>query len=248
MRLLRSDPHALTGVYALDAVDEAERARFERHLRRCQSCDHEVRGLRESAARLALAVVTAPPQTMKAGVLAAVASTRQLPPEVGHQAPPLLSAGARWTRLAAVPLAVACLAVAIVLGVLLGVSRHQLGTATARQREIAAVLTAPGARLVRVPTTVGGSASVVVAPHLHQFVFAASGLPALADRHVYELWIMEPDGRATRVALLPAANRGRTPPVLAAGLAADDRVGVTVEPVGGTSKPTTAPIVVIPPA
>jgi anti-sigma-K factor RskA len=34
-------------------------------------------------------------------------------------------------------------------------------------------------------------------------------------------------------------------PVLASGVAADDKVGVTVEPAGGTSSPTTTPIVVL---
>ncbi|MCW2906309.1 MAG: hypothetical protein JWL68_1098, partial [Actinomycetia bacterium] len=42
----------------------------------------------------------------------------------------------------------------------------------------------------------------------------------------------------------PAA--GRTAPLLAAGLAAGDAVALTVEPAGGTSHPTTTPIVVVP--
>ena len=58
MALLRSGQHTLTGVYALDALDtDAEVARFERHLSRCDSCAGEVRGFRETAARLARAVV-----------------------------------------------------------------------------------------------------------------------------------------------------------------------------------------------
>ena len=55
---LRGDRHALSGVYALDALDTAaEAARFERHLSRCQACASEVRGFRDTATRLALAVV-----------------------------------------------------------------------------------------------------------------------------------------------------------------------------------------------
>jgi anti-sigma-K factor RskA len=38
------------------------------------------------------------------------------------------------------------------------------------------------------------------------------------------------------------------PPVLASGLLAGDKIGVTVEPAGGTAQPTTSPIVVIPTA
>ncbi len=33
-----SDIHHLTGAYALDAVDDIERARFEQHLAECEDC------------------------------------------------------------------------------------------------------------------------------------------------------------------------------------------------------------------
>ena len=48
MKLLRHDLHALTGVYALDAIDGSERDRFEHHLLHCQPCENEVRGLQET--------------------------------------------------------------------------------------------------------------------------------------------------------------------------------------------------------
>ncbi len=83
MKLLRHDLHTLTGAYALDAIDGTERERFEHHLNRCQSCGQEVRGLQETATRLALAVARVPPPGFKAAVLAgggaAPASTRRWP-------------------------------------------------------------------------------------------------------------------------------------------------------------------------
>jgi anti-sigma-K factor RskA len=246
MKLLRHDLHTFTGAYALDAIDGSERERFEHHLVRCQPCEHEVRGLQDTATRLAQAVAARPPEQMKARVLAAVAVTRQLPPV--PDARPLPAPRAGWTRRLAMPAAAACLAVAIVLGVLLGISRHQLSTERAEQRAIAAVLTSPDARLVRAPTSVGGVATVVVDAHLHRFVFTTAGLPALADARVYQLWVMGPGGSATSAGLLTTAGNGQTAPVLATGLAPGDRVGVTVEPAGGTTKPTTTPIVVISPA
>jgi anti-sigma-K factor RskA len=51
--------------------------------------------------------------------------------------------------------------------------------------------------------------------------------------------------RIRRAGLLPAPTAGRTAPVLASGLITGDSVGVTVEPAGGTSQPTTSPIVVM---
>ncbi len=243
MKLLRHELHTLTGAYALDAIQGPERERFEHHLQRCQSCGHEVTGLQDTATRLALAVASPPPDQMKQAVLAAVARTRQLSPVADSRPLPAPSPG--WARRLAVPVAAACLAVAIALGVLLGVTRHELNSVKSQQRAIAAVLTAPDARLVTRPTSLGGTATVVVADHLRKLIFTSSGLPALAGSKVYQLWIMGPRGSATSVGLLAGLANGRTSPVLASGLVPGDRVGVTVEPAGGTKRPTTTPIVVI---
>lgn len=243
MKLLRHDLHTLTGSYALDALDSAERDRYEHHLQRCLPCGNEVRGLQETATRLALAVTSPAPEEMKARVMAAVARTRQLPPVPDQR--PLPTAPPGWWRRLAGPVAATCLAAAIVLAVLLGVSRHQLDAQTAQQREIAAVLTAPGAELVTAKTSVGGAATVVVAARLHKLIFTSNGLPALSDSRVYQLWVLGPHGTATSAGLLAEVADGKTVPQLAAGLAPGDQVGVTVEPAGGTTKPTTTPIVVI---
>ncbi|MFY9999572.1 MAG: zf-HC2 domain-containing protein, partial [Trebonia sp.] len=48
----RRDLHVLAGAYALDALDDAERDRFERHLRGCQACQNVVRGFAATAAAL----------------------------------------------------------------------------------------------------------------------------------------------------------------------------------------------------
>jgi hypothetical protein len=72
--------HTLTGSYVLDAVETPERERFERHLRRCPSCLTEVGGLRETAARLAMAAAAQPPAPLREQVLAMAARTRQLHP------------------------------------------------------------------------------------------------------------------------------------------------------------------------
>ena len=81
-----SDIHKLTGAYALDAVDDIERARFEQHLATCEDCRAEVAELRETAALLADDVaVTAP------------ASLRELRP-LRHLAGPASPARGRVTR------------------------------------------------------------------------------------------------------------------------------------------------------
>jgi anti-sigma-K factor RskA len=67
-------PHALAGPYALDALDAAERARYERHLRRCATCPAEVRGFAAVAASLGVAAAATPPPALKGRVLADVAA------------------------------------------------------------------------------------------------------------------------------------------------------------------------------
>lgn len=68
--LSRGNGHALAGPYALDALDAAERARFERHLRRCATCPAEVHGFAAVAASLGLAAASTPPVALKGRVLA----------------------------------------------------------------------------------------------------------------------------------------------------------------------------------
>ena len=40
--MTRPDIHALCGAYAVDAVDDLERAAFDRHLADCEACAAEV--------------------------------------------------------------------------------------------------------------------------------------------------------------------------------------------------------------
>jgi anti-sigma-K factor RskA len=243
VKLLRHDLHTLTGAYALDAVDDAERDRFEHHLHRCQPCSHEVRGLHETAARMAMAVAQAPPAGLRERVLTAAARTRQLPPVTDVR--PLPQPRSKWLPRLAVGLAAAGLAVVIALGISLAAARRQLDDARAQQRAVAAVLNSPGVRILTGRTSLGGTATVLVSRREQKLVFTAAGLPKLPSAKVYQLWLLGPP-RTRSAGLLPLPSGGSTAPLLASGLARGDSVGVTVEPAGGSAQPTTTPIVVIP--
>ena len=243
----RRDLHALVGAYALDALDGAERDRFERHLRGCRACESEVRGFAATAAALAMAAAAEPPSGLKQRVLAAAAVTRQSPPTVAKAAArrrPHTSAPRRaWLPRLALSAAAAGLVAAAALGGVTVWTQHQLTTAQAENQAIAAVLAAPDAQIASARTSAGGIATVVASHSAGSIVFTSAGLQALPPSKVYELWFL---GKTARPAgLLPPARAGRTAPVLAAGLAVGDKVGVTVEPAGGSSSPTTTPIVVL---
>ncbi|MEW1952010.1 anti-sigma factor [Terrabacter sp. NPDC080008] len=79
---MSDDIHALSGAYAVDALDDAERARFERHLAHCSACQAEVDSLVAAASELSVLTEVAPPASLRAKVLAEIATVRPLPPLV----------------------------------------------------------------------------------------------------------------------------------------------------------------------
>ena len=132
-------------------------------------------------------------------------------------------------------------AAAVTLGVIQVSTQDRLNTVQAQNQAIATVLAAPDAMLTSATSSVGGTATVVLSHAEQKIVFTSSGLPALPSSEVYQLWLIGPV-HVRSAGLLAEASNGKTTPVLASGLQADDKVGVTVEPAGGTSSPTTTPI------
>ena len=82
---MSSDIHALSGAYAVDALDDTERAEFERHLASCASCRAEVQSFRETTAIMAEAEAEqTPPESLRANVLAGISQVRPFPPETAE--------------------------------------------------------------------------------------------------------------------------------------------------------------------
>src|SRR5262249_56267716 len=80
MRLRRTDPHTLAGAYALDALGEADREKFERHLLGCEACHAEAASLRDAAGWLAEPAPAVPPPPLPGQVLAPAAPPPHPPP------------------------------------------------------------------------------------------------------------------------------------------------------------------------
>jgi anti-sigma-K factor RskA len=245
------DAHTLAGAYAMDAISEQDRVRFERHLAGCQECTQEIASLREATARLGAATAVPPPPGLKERVMAAAAVTRQQPPataepDISARAGAVARTGA-WLRSLAWPgrlavaaaavAAVAVLAIAVVFGVSNGGIRQQLSQAQASSQQIATVLTAKDARMMTGPVVGGGTATIVMSHTQHALVFTAAGLHTLPDSHGYELWLIGPAGTRP-VGMLPPGSHGMTGPVIASGLRQGDHLALTAEPAGGTTQPT----------
>ena len=247
MRLFSRRVHELAGAYALDALDDAERERYERHLRDCPACAEDVRRMTSTATALAMAVAAEPPAGLRERVLAAAATTPQLPPlppaaaRHRHGRPVTRSA---WFPRLALGVAAVGVAAAVVLAVVTVSTQRRLDNVQTQNQAIAAVLSARDAQITSAAVTGGGTATVVSSFAQHTMIFTSSGLPKLANAKVYELWFLS-TGSARPAGLLPQPTDGKTAPVLADGLSSTDKVGMTVEPAGGTSSPTTTPILVM---
>jgi anti-sigma-K factor RskA len=255
----REDPHTLAGPYALNALPPRDRDRFERHLAACPACAEEVRGLRETAARLAAATAVSPSPRLRERVLAEVARTRQLPPAPagGSRRSPRQARWAAavrrraraarqpWSRPLAVATSAVLLAAAVVFGSMALIAQNRLSQAQTRDHMLAAVLTAPDAKMMSARVTGGGTATIVMSHKEHALAFSSAGLPGLPAGKAYELWLMGPPG-ARSAAMLPRPTHGMTSPVIATGLRAGDEIELTVEPSGGAPAPTTSPLLLMP--
>jgi anti-sigma factor RsiW len=268
MRRRTAALHTLVGAYVMDAVPEPDRVAFERHLGGCPACRDEVRGLREATARLASASAIEPRPELREQTLQAAARLRQSPPLVAAQEPgtgrrarltrglklpargasagarPFRSGGLNVLAAAAVALVVVFAGAAIGLGLHFGSMQNRLSAAEERDHAIAAVLTAKDAVMHTAPVTTGGTATVVMSHREHSLVFIASKLSALPASRGYELWLMGPSGDRA-AGMLPPERGGMSGPMVVSGLRAGDRVGLTIEPAGGSRQPTTAAIVLV---
>ncbi|WP_432042835.1 anti-sigma factor [Streptomyces cadmiisoli] len=252
----RDDLHSLAAPYALDALEGDERRRFEKHLARCERCAAEVRALSEDAVRLARSTAAPAPAALRERVLAAVRTTPQdpaparghapaLPAHVWGTQPPPSSSRTRTPRMRPllVPFATATAAAALVVASLFAVqanrTQEQLNAERDRSREIAEVLAAPDARATTGRDGDGGTIGVVASASAGRAVVTLSGYDDPPDDRVHQLWLMRPRAQPRSLGLF----EGDTP-LVASGLGPSaSSLAVTVEPDGGSPRPTSQPLV-----
>lgn len=227
-----TDIHSFTGAYVLNAIDDLDRARFDRHLAECPACAAEVAELTETIGALTAASAEAPPAGLRAAVLARAAATPQLPRQA-QRAP--RRGAAQWRRwLVAAAAAVVLVGAGAIGYVIADHSRSGGGQATAETRRIAAVLAAPDARMQSVAAG-GGRVTVVTAASLNDAVAVLADLPSPGTSHAYQLWVIR--GQSPRsVGVLPAGHTNATE--LFSGVRGAQAFGVSREPAGGSPTPT----------
>jgi anti-sigma-K factor RskA len=224
-----SDIHHLTGAYALDAVDDIERARFEQHLAECEDCRLEVASLREAAGLLSETTAVTPPPALRESVLAGISQVRPLPPIV-HRTPVVQR---RWFPLLVAAAVVAILGVGAALWQPWAPSQDSSLTAAEQ------VLEASDARSVAVDLGDAGNATVTRSESLGKAVITTDDMAPAPSGKVFELWL-QVDGEMVPAGLMPPGED--TQMVLEGDATTATAVGITVEPEGGSDQPTTEPI------
>lgn len=181
-----NDVHALSGAYAVDAVDDIERAQFERHLADCEDCRSEVSSLQEAAALLAFAVPYVPSAVMRDRILADVATVRPLPPVVQTSAHRSSAARRRLPALVA--------AAAVVLAFGAGSAIIEPWNDDRPDQTISAterVFSAGDAESFAKIDKDGVSVAVARSASLNTAAIRTSGMPELSDNEVYQLWFQK---------------------------------------------------------
>jgi anti-sigma-K factor RskA len=241
-----SDIHALSGAYAVDALDDEERTQFERHLEVCPECRAEVQSFAETAALVAETSSETPPPSLRDSVLSGIRSIRPLPPETTAdpaQADAAPVAGTVHTlRRRTFPLLVAASVALILLAVGGGLAYHANhgGSSTNLADQI---MNAPDAVRVTEPVPGGGQLTIVRSASLKRAVMVGSDVPPPKAGTTYQMWLQQPGQGMVSAGLMPDADH---PTVLTGDAATAQAAAVSVEPESGSPQPTSDPIALFP--
>ncbi|MDN5796179.1 MAG: anti-sigma factor [Intrasporangium sp.] len=246
---MNDDIHALSGAYAVDALDPEERVHFERHLHGCVACQEEVASLRATAAELAGLAETAPPPALRDAIMRQIPTIRPLPParaETANQptgSPPADRAATASTRARPTQprrrsrLLAAVAAALLVIG---GLAVWRAVDTTRPPTVAQQVLDAPDAARVAHILPDGATATIVRSKDVGRAVLVTSQLPPAPPGKVYQLWLQDPAGSLHPAGLLTGS--GDQVFVLTADASDAAGAGITVEPAGGSPQPTSQPL------
>lgn len=249
------DLHHLSGAYAVDALDDDERAAFEEHLASCADCRDEVAELTGAAHSVGVLTEAEPPPGLRSAVLDGVARVRPLPPPASggeaaaepgggpgprtgqssgdRPAHPLLRRTSTWLAAAA---AVILLAVGgLVWHPWAGQDRGLTAVEQVREAGDATTVTSTSGEL---------TAKLAFSRGLDRSAITVTGLPPAPAGRAYELWYIGPQGARAAGFVVPGTDERGTA-LLAGPIDDATHVGLTVEPAGGSSAPTTTPLVVM---
>lgn len=227
--------HTLAGAYALDALDDLERVRFERHLDACDTCSEEVASFHDTAALLGAVEEMPVSDDLRRSVLDSIEHVRQVGP---------VTAKVHGIRPRVMSIAAAVFAVLALGAGAFGFNQFQRVGELEPYQELASILQAPDA-VVQSQQVDGAQVKVIASPGNGAGAVLASGLDAAPDGHAYQLWLLDADDAATPAGFLEVGADGSGQELMQGDMTDVIAVGVTVEPAGGSDQPTSEPIAVV---
>jgi anti-sigma-K factor RskA len=255
----------LAEVYALNAVDDVERAAIEHFLASAPASDRNAFNERVRQARETLAISFTAEEEPPAGLLDRIMSS--LPAQAAGQPPaavPLPSSGqqiapdlAPPAREGTDPAATDELAAArmrkeerrrphgtrnwlvgVAAAAVIALGGVGVGAYVANQNDpLNQVMHAGDVRRATVDVTGGGTATVTVSQARDAAVVQMNGVPAPPPGKVYQMWLIPKDGSApVSQGLMDAEALSK--PAVVKGIDSAAALGITVEPTGGSASPT----------
>lgn len=244
---MKNDRENLSGSYALNGLDAAETAEFEKHLLSSDDTRNEVTELTDTAVLLGLSVTPVVPSAgLKASIMDQLDAYPQLAPL--EQAAPPIAAGpaeararARWFQRPALRLISSAAAIALILG---AGAAATIVSQVGHENTMATISSASDVQQASVDLPDGAGATLVWSGELGQSALIVDSINPPPHGHVYELWYINDSG-ARPAGTFTVDASGTTWQVLDGSMTAGDTVGVTVEPRGGSPVPTTDPFILI---
>jgi anti-sigma-K factor RskA len=229
-----NDLMVLATPYALHAMPQADLDDIDRQLAQAPTpvaiaFADEVRAVRETMARMSASTAVDPPQHLRERLLTAVEGGR------------VVQFRARSTRGRTAAIAIAA-AVAIGLGAA-GVGfaiRPELKPTAAEQ-----IFAAPDVRTVSGDIPTGGTATVVFSRERNAGVLVMNNVAPPRDGTVYQMWLVGSTGPHSAGTMDAAAVAPSTTAVLP-DLGDSRTLAFTVEPSGGSTRPTTPVFAALP--
>ena len=232
------DVAALISAHALGALDADQAALAERHIAASDDCRRAYEDALETAALLALAVADSePPADLRDRIVAAARAERR---PVATPAAPRRKSRLAGLLTPSTGFAVIGVAAAIVFA-LIAVSQHDsASSARDDQQALVAILSAPDAHVVTLKPAGGGPSGgrMIVSRNRAALVSSLQNAP---PGKTYQAWGLRPGG-ASPVPLPTFSGNGDV--VILEDVGQYDGVGLTVEPSGGSQKPSSAPFAV----
>lgn len=256
--------HASLGSYAADALEATDALDVEHHLIECEICRDDFDEFTETTAELTRLVATTPPVEVRTSVLRSITQIRPLPPvadEIDEVARPVAQKSSaqvsplRTRRTGRLLLGLAAAAVVAALGAGgYAVNTHQQVTAASnvqleanRERQVAqqetAILQAPDASVYASRLQDGNSVAYLVAKSDNAAMMISGKLAAPGPGKTYQLWTLV-RARDGGLDYIPdhTFGGGLDQRVMVTGdVSRALGVAITVEPAGGSLKPTGEP-------